>query len=311
MDSQPSSPTVFVAGDVTFNSLVYLDSFPDPRPGTVFSRDFHETVGGTAAGKALNLNRLGCAVTLHGLIGADAYGERIRELLAQEKLAFCYDLDPQGTQRHVNLMAASGARLSIYVSYATFEPNLDLARIEELVAASDTVVINLSNYCRQILPIAQRHGRAIWCDIHDYDGVNDYHRDFIDAADTLTMSSDAMPDYRPFMEQLIAAGKRLVVCTHGAQGASALTAAGEWIETPAVTGYELRDTNGAGDAFFAGLLYGETRGYDLSASLRLGAIAGGMCITARELFAPDLSPARVEQAYRQHFGHDPGDSGAE
>ena len=36
---------VFVAGDVTFNSLIYLDQFPQPKPQTVFSAGFHETVG--------------------------------------------------------------------------------------------------------------------------------------------------------------------------------------------------------------------------------------------------------------------------
>jgi sugar/nucleoside kinase (ribokinase family) len=293
---------VFVAGDVTFNSLIYLDQFPQPKPQTVFSAGFHETVGGTAAGKALNLCKLGFDVTLHGLIGDDAPGERIRACFDTHDLSFIYDIDPQGTQRHVNLMDSAGRRISIYVAYATFDPEIDLARLETLLAGSDTVVLNLSNYCRRLIPLAQRHGKAIWCDVHDYDGVNEYHRDFIAGADFLQMSSDSMPDYRPFLEALIAGGKRLVICTHGKDGASALTAEGQWIETPALTGYPLRDSNGAGDSFFAGYMYGYAKNYTTPTCLRLGAICAGLCVTSSELVFPDLSPARLAQEYRQQYG---------
>lgn len=72
---------VLILGGVSFDTIVYLDSFPQARPQTVFSRRFHETVGSTGAGKALNLCKLGMSVTLHGLIGADFYGEQVRTYL--------------------------------------------------------------------------------------------------------------------------------------------------------------------------------------------------------------------------------------
>lgn len=292
---------VFTAGDVTFNSLIYVSHFPQPVSQTVFSKAFHETIGGTAAGKALNMARLGLDVTLHGLIGDDAPGHLIQQVLAREDLAFVYDIDPKGTQRHANLMDDGGGRISIYVAYATFEPEIDLGRIEACVSQSDVVALNLSNYCRRIIPLAKRHGKTIWCDIHDYDGKNEYHCDFIDGAHILTMSSDAMPDFRPFMQELIAAGKQLVVCTHGRRGSTALAADGQWIETPAITSYPQKDTNGAGDAFFAGLLFGHTQGYTMERCLRLGAITAGRCVTSSELFDPDLTPALLEADYARHF----------
>ncbi|MBN2304042.1 MAG: carbohydrate kinase family protein [Anaerolineae bacterium] len=293
---------VLVTGDVTFNSLLYLDEFPSPRPQTVFSKAFHETVGGTAAGKALNLHKLGVDITLHGLIGDDEYGARIRAYCEQAGLPFVYDVDPKGTQRHINLMAGSGGRISIYAAYATFEPEIDLSRLEALIAGCECVALNLSNYCRRLIPLARQHDKPVWCDIHDYDGQNPYHRDFIDAADVLTMSSDALPDYRAFMEKMIAAGKRLVICTHGKDGATALTPDGRWIEIPARTEYEQVDTNGAGDAFFAGVLYGQMRGYDVARCLQTGSIVAGLCVTSTELAAPDLSVARVEADYQRFFG---------
>ena len=302
---------VFVAGDVTFNSLIYLERFPQPVAQTAFSKGFHETIGGTAAGKALNLARLGLEVTLHGLIGEDAAGAFVQAYLARERLNFVYDVDPKGTQRHVNLMEDSGARISIYVVYATFKPEIDLERIAGCVARCDVVALNLSNYCRRIIPLAKQHGKPVWCDIHDYDGKNDYHRDFIAGADVITMSSDAMPDYRAFMEKLIADGKPLVVCTHGREGSTALAADGRWIETPAITSYAQKDTNGAGDAFFAGVLYGYMRGDDIERCLRLGAVTAGLCVTSSELYDPDLSAEKIDVECALHYPPPPFDRHSE
>jgi len=44
-----------VLGGIACNTMVHLDSFPEPRPQIVFARSYHETVGSSGAGKALNL----------------------------------------------------------------------------------------------------------------------------------------------------------------------------------------------------------------------------------------------------------------
>ncbi len=292
--------SIFVAGDVTFNALVYFDHLPEPKPGVVYSKRFWETIGGTAAGKALNLNHLGFDVTLHGLIGDDPQGRSIRDCFEAERLCFVYDLDPAGTQRHINLMDDSGSRMSIYAAYATFNPEIDLDRLDELIAGSDIVILNISNYCRRLISLAKRHGKRIWCDIHDYDGKDPYHQDFIDGSDYLTMSSDAMPDYRSFMQHMIAAGKQWIVCTHGKNGSTALSSDGAWIETPALP-VTLVDSNGAGDSFFAGLVYGQSRGSDLQTCLRWGTVAAGLCVQSPELVHPDLSEATLQAEYQRWY----------
>jgi sugar/nucleoside kinase (ribokinase family) len=295
-------PSALVVGGVSWDTIVSLDRFPDPRPQTLFARASHETVGSTGAGKALNLARLGFEVTLHAVVGDDEPGRRARGRLGAAGVRVRHETDPAGTERHVNLMAADGGRISIYAAAGTFEPAIDLAGLEALLPAHDYLALNIVNYCRRLLPAAKRLGREVWCDVHDYDGRSPYHRDFLEAADYLFLSSDAMPDYRPFMERMVADGKRLVVCTHGQHGATALTPAGEWLEVPAVAAYEQVDTNGAGDAFFAGFLYGHARGYDLRRCLRVAAVVAGLCVASRELAHPHLSPERVERDYQAHFG---------
>jgi sugar/nucleoside kinase (ribokinase family) len=295
-------PHALVIGGVSFNTLVYLDAFPQPRPQTIFSNGFHETIGSTGAGKALNLRKLGFGVTLHGVIGNDSLGHKIIDYLAAAEIIFLYDIDPRGTQRHLNLMDRAGRRISIFLEPGTFEPHLEALRIEQAIPGSDYVVLNISNYCRTLIPAIQRHGQAIWCDIHDYDGQNPYYDDFIRVADYLFMSSDHMPNYRSFMQSMIARDKRLVICTHGREGATTLARDGEWIETPIIPSYTPKDSNGAGDSFFAGFLYGHANGYSIHQCLRLGAVAGGLCVTSAELALPTLSPALLEREYLAAYG---------
>jgi sugar/nucleoside kinase (ribokinase family) len=293
---------VLIAGGVSYNTLIYMDDFPQPHPQTIFSQRYHETVGSTGAGKAFNLAPLVERVTLHALRGEDDAGERVSAALNAAGIPFHYDVDPTGTKRHVNLMDQHGGRITIHINPGIFEPAIDLAKLEPLIAGCNLVALNIINYCRALIPLCKRHGKPLWVDIHDYDGQADYHQDFIDAADVLHMSSDALPDYRPFMQAQIAAGKQLVICTHGKDGATALTAAGEWIETPIIDAYDLVDSNGAGDAFFAGVLYGHVQGYPTAVAMRIGAIVSGLCITAPDLSHADLSPALIAAEYQRHYG---------
>jgi len=61
-----------VVGGVSYNTMNYLDEIPHPHPQTVFAGHVHQTVGSTAAGKTLDLSRLGFDVTLVDLIVADS-----------------------------------------------------------------------------------------------------------------------------------------------------------------------------------------------------------------------------------------------
>ena len=299
---EPTLARVLVVGGLSWNGILQLGELPEPRPQTIFSRHFHETVGATGAGKAMNLARLGFDVTLHAMLGDDLWGGLVRQRLEREPFRFLYDVDPEGTERHVNLMADSGARISIYATYGTFEPSIDMARLEALMAHADVLVLNIANYCRRLIPLARRHGLAIWCDIHDWEGENEYHRDFVEAADFLFLSSDRMPDYRAWMARRVAAGARLVVCTHGKRGATALTADGQWLDTPALTTGPAIDTNGAGDAFFSGYLYGHTRGCEPARCMQIGAATAALAVASTELAHPELSPERVHELGRAGFG---------
>jgi acarbose 7IV-phosphotransferase len=298
-----TTPTVFVAGGVSFNTIIDVDSLPNGQPQTLLSRGYRQAVGGTGAGKAANLAKLGLNTTLHATLGEDAYGEQVQAFLARAGVRLLYDIDPHGTERHVNLMAAEGGRTSVFMAYARTDPPVDFLRLEPEIAAADQVMINVINYCRGLLAVAKRYSKPIWCDVHDWDGQPGYMSDFVAGADYPLMSSDRLPDYRDVMQKLVSSGKQCVVTTHGRHGATALTAQGEWVEQPALAQYQRVDTNGAGDAFFSGLLLGHTRGCSIAQSMQLATVVAGLCVTSTELTHHALTPTLLAQEYEKHYGH--------
>lgn len=273
-----------VLGGASWNHMIHVDRFPEPVPSTIFAAGSHETVGSSGAGKALNLKHLGWDVGLWAAIGADEHGARIRHHLEERGVALVAVDDPAGTMRHVNLMDARGERISIFVSSNSASVDFDFASTGEAMRSADVVAVTIFDHCRPFLPVARDHGVDLWVDIHDYDGENPYHREFIDAARYLQLSTVSTWDWRGFAESRLDAGTDLVLCTHGAKGASALTADG-WVIVEPEPVHPV-DTNGAGDAFFAGFVTSWMRDPSPPTALDAGARA------ARDaVLSPDLAPA--------------------
>ncbi len=291
---------IFNTGGASFNSIIHLDEFPQPIPTTIHDCKFKEAVGNTGVGKAVTLSKLGFDVTFHAMIGQDLYAEKIKLFLDQPNLNFIYDIDPKGTERHLNLMNHKGERISIFMNSISNDPAIDYKIFEGYLKSSDYVVVNISNYCRNILPICKAKRISIWTDLHDYDGNSIYHQDFIEASDYIFLSSDNLKNYKPFMQKMINVGKKLVVCTHGKEGASALTKQG-WIETPAINDFKIKDTNGAGDAFFSGFMYGFSINYSLEKCMQYGTIAGGLCIQSENIANDNLSEKIIENEYLKYY----------
>ena len=144
---------------------------------------------------------------------------------------------------------------------------------------ADVVSVTIVNYCRQFLPLLRRLHKQVSVDIHDYDGINPYHQEF--------MSSLKLPGWRSFLEGRIATGTTVAVCTHGSAGASGLTAETGWIDVPAVEVENVVDTNGAGDAFYAGFMTSWLSKGDLESAMRRGAETAAQAVQS-----PDLAPAQ-------------------
>ena len=276
--------------------MIRVDTFPAPDAATIFPEGWHETVGSSGAGAAMNLARLGIDVVFHCPLGVDLAGDEIRLGLGAAGVVVDAIADPTGTARHVNLMNGGGDRMSFVLHNGDTSRRFNPDAVEPLTLAVDHVVVAIVEQARDVTLVARRLGRPVWTDLHDTDGQRRWDRDFLEA-DAIFFSDQRLPDPRPFMQRLIRAGRKLAVCTRGDAGAIALTADGSWIEVPAEPVDGVVDTNGAGDAFLAGTLAGELRGLPIDQSLRVGARVAALSVASPELAARDLTPASIADLF--------------
>jgi len=276
-----NSPRTVVAGPATWNTMVRLDRLPDPRPHTLFARGSVRTLGGTSAGKALHLADLGVASTLVADVGTDPEADLILAALGHARGADVLARRVAGpSEQHLNLMTDAGERLSIYLAVPEASPEPDPTAVTRVTAA-EHVVLDLSAVGQALLPAAVAGGATLWTDLHDYDGVAEFHRPFVDACSFVFLNDDGTDDHRALMTALLERGAGTVVCTLGARGAVARTADG-WFETPAEP-TEVVDTNGAGDAFFAGFFAAHLGGAGTAECLTAGARQATRALGTRHL----------------------------
>lgn len=278
-------PKVFVAGPVSWNRLVSLDRLPQARPHTVFATGHRVAVGGTSAGKALNLASLGADVTLRTVVGDDEAGRSVLDVLDRAGVDVIAEVVDTATEQHLNLMDPHGGRVSIYLELPRLRQAQHDDRALAALASADAAVIDLADHARPLLSAARAAGVPVWCDLHDYDGVAEFHRDFLDAADHVFLNDDAFADRDALLVFLKSLDKP-AVATLGADGAVAAVD-GAVHHVPAAPVEEIVDTNGAGDAFFSGFLVAHLAGADVDSAMAAGARQAALCLGSAGL-APEL-----------------------
>ncbi len=162
-------------------------------------------------------------------------------------------------------------------------------------------MLNIISYCKELIPLIAESKKPIWTDLHDYDDGNAYHEPFIEVSDYVFLSSDNLTNYKDTMSKMINRGKKLVVCTHGSQGSTSLTSDGQFIDVAALTTYDLQDSNGAGDNYFAGFLYAFYQSKNIEECMRYGTICGAECITSNQLVSEKLNQSYLEKVYKKYF----------
>lgn len=271
----PVNIPVHVLGPVAWNTMLRLDRLPDPRPQMLVAQDSWDTIGGTSAGKALHLHDLGIPVELHTPLADDEYGQRIRGLLPGFMV---HPLPTAATERHVNLMDADGGRLSIYATgpATTTPPDPGVLR------GAAAVVLDLAPWTRELALGLRRGDLPVWTDLHDVSPHSDWHEPFWRVATVVQCSDGNLPDPLAFLHRLVDAGVELAVCTRGAEGAVAVDADHQVHHQPAEP-CQVVDTNGAGDAFLAGMLAARLAGSTVAAALAGGAEQALRALTTRDI----------------------------
>ncbi|MGW0804496.1 carbohydrate kinase family protein [Nonomuraea sp. NPDC002799] len=266
---------VLVLGGAGVDTTVYVPELPLPYKDTYHVPPVVDRIGNTGAGVALGCHALGLGVAFADLIGDDPQGALIRHAL--RALDCRWGSAEAGTRRSVLLVGPDGRRTSFYDPKAT--PDERLARELYADVRPRHVHLSIMDFCRHVFPDVE--GLPISTDLHDWDGDGDYQKDFAYGSDLVFLSAAALPDPAATMRDVLERGRaHTVVCTRGADGCLVLTReSGLRAFSAAPLPGPVADSNGAGDAFVSGFLYGTLRDRPLEECVRLGSVAGAHACT--------------------------------
>ena len=286
---------VVVIGPASLNQIVRLDALPEQRPHTVTARAHHRALGGTSAGKTLHLASLGTHTLCVAMVGDDADAEAITGALGADNVEIIALVAAGPSEHHLNLMTERGERLSIYLDHAPVRElsARERGRVRAELMSARAVALDLSHLGLQLIDEVRASELPVWVDLHDYDGRAEFHAPFVAIADVILMNADGIADPVPFLRAKVDAGADAAVCTLGALGAVGVAGDGS-VVTVAAEPAVIVDTNGAGDAFMAGMMHsalarGEAGAWSadaLRASMTAGAVQA-----VRALASSGVGPA--------------------
>ena len=317
------TPRAVVVGPSAWNTTIRVPHLPPPVSHMVQAEGYARVLGGTSAGKALHLADAGVATSLFTAVGTDADAELILGALARPRgrdsarqdspasLTVTPWVVPGPSEHHVNLMTSAGERLSLYLDGPP-HPVLtrrDRIAVHAAMATARTIVLDLCEMGRELLGEAAATEANVWADLHDYDGANPFHAPFAATAHVVVMNDDGCDDPLEVLHLLVARGARAAVCTRGARGAVGVASDGTEVQVPAAP-VTVRDTNGAGDAFVAGMIAashaqgwragagGKARrgGTAVDATTLAGWMRAGASQAVRALQSDDVGPAPAVNA---------------
>jgi sugar/nucleoside kinase (ribokinase family) len=273
-----SNSDVLVVGGVGIDTIVRVKQLPLPMVDSLIVPPVREYVGHTGNGVALGSLALGLKTQFIDFIGADREGEFILSRYAKEGLDFHHLICEDGTRRSVNLVDKTGQRLSLYDPRHPPELRMPRDFFLPFLEQARHAHFSIMNWARELYDDAERLHLTVSTDLQDWDGKNDYHRDFAYRSDIVFFSNAAVGErFEQLMDDIISNGKaQIVVVTAGKEGGYIrVHTESSIVHVPAIDiEWSIVDTNGAGDSFVAAFLYGYLNGHSPEECMLLGNIAG-------------------------------------
>ncbi|MGW0604267.1 PfkB family carbohydrate kinase [Streptomyces sp. NPDC002640] len=271
---------VLVLGGAGVDTIVYVPELPLPDADSRLVDGVQARAGHTGDFVALGLGRLGLRVHHLDVVGDDPEGDLVRAFHRDHGIPLTAPHAPDGTRRAVNLVGPDGRRASLYDG-GRGGGHYPEETVAALASRCRHAHVSITGPCEQALPVLLEAGVTVSTDLHDWDGEAGHHLPYALAADVVFLSAAALPaDPEPVMRRIAHEGRaRAVVVTAGAEGALQLVDGTLTRIPPAAPPGPVVDSNGAGDAFAAGYLYGMLRGEPAERCGRYGAVAGAYACT--------------------------------
>lgn len=262
---------------------------------TVLGHNFRRTFGGKGSNQAVQCARLGAKTSFLTMVGADASGDQLLELLDRE------GIDSSFVFRHTHLPTASGFILYdsdgdniITVDTAALK-GLQIAHIEEgmqgvnensIVLVQLEIPVDMALYA---CGLAKRKGAQVILNpapATDFSSSDLSSIDYLIPNETelriclgLEPSNDAREE--DLAKELLKHGCQNVVVTMGKKGSLWVSQSG-FKRVPAFSNLEILDTTGAGDAFNGGFAVALSQGLGVERAMVMGNAAGGLACTVAD-----------------------------
>lgn len=294
---------IVIVGSLNMDLVIRAQRMP--RPGeTLAGRSFTTVPGGKGANQAVAAARLGAAVAMVGCVGADAYGDRLRDALLAEAI----DCQALIALDHVSTGVASimvddhsqNAILIVAGANGELAPQV-LERYDALLQSARIVICQLEvpePTVRYALARARKLGKTVilnpapavaplpadWYPLIDYLIPNESE------AQALTgLTVDSPEAARRVAGALRASGARNVIVTLGERGVVHAGAEGcEHWPAPVV---KALDSTAAGDTFVGGLAAALAAGRSEADAIRFAQVAAALSVT-REGAQPSIPTLR-------------------
>lgn len=176
---------------------------------------------------------------------------------------------------------------------------------DEIFADADSIAIELDmdkNIVGKTLELAKKYGKPVYSAVSNM-SIASRRRDFLRSLDCFVCNqqeagicfSENYDRLKPaemleiLKEKIAGAGIRRMVVTMGSRGAVFASSDGECGCCPAKP-VQVKDTTGAGDAFFSGVVIGLTYGKSLTEACEIGARLSASVITAESNTCPRFRP---------------------
>ena len=285
-----NKPKVTIVGSFMMDLVVKAKRRPK-KGETLIGEEFGMFTGGKGCNQAIAAARLGAHTCMVGRLGADLFGDKFMEALAEENIVSDYVVrDPEvGTGVGTPVIDADGDNSIIIIPRANMRLSVeDVERAEPAIAGADVLILQLEvplEASERAAEIAKSAGTTV---ILNPAPARDLPDTFLSKVDILTpnetetemlsgISVKDQADAQKAAKVLLDKGVSAVILTLGSKGALLLTSE----ITKLVPAYKVDvvDTTAAGDAFCGALATALASGKSLEEATEYANAAGAFAVT--------------------------------
>ena len=255
---------IFVSGLLNIECSVNIRQFPvEYYPIDYCFFGVNSCVGGVGFNIAKALSVLGDEVDLSSIIGGDFEGDRIIQELDKESVGHSLvSREMESTPASAVLIDKDGKR-RIQCDLKDIQDRRKHLEDGQIPPCHIAVICNI-NFNREILHQAKALNKTIATDVHCLSDIYDeYNREFMENADILFLSDEALPcEAEEFISQIEnTCGNPIIVMGRGSKGALMyVKSENKFYNLPAVYNDNVVNTVGAGDALFSAFIHYYAKG---------------------------------------------------